>query len=236
MTLTFTANAGVSLEFRSARIWIDALHDRPVPGFSTLDADKQALLWKHEAFQAPDAIIYTHCHPDHYSSRLTMEAIRRWPNARLILPEPKLLKAEVLQGDEVNKQIGNVSILFVKLTHEGAMYANVPHYGLLLREDDLTILMPGDCELENSKLRMICEDRFISAAILNFPWLTLRKGRNFIKDSIHPKQLLFCHLPFVEDDTEGYCQAVQKSVLELASSDPYKICCLNKFLQRETLE
>lgn len=34
--VTLSANAGVSVELGGVRIWIDALHDTRVPGFSTL--------------------------------------------------------------------------------------------------------------------------------------------------------------------------------------------------------
>ena len=36
--VTLSANAGVSVELGGVRIWIDALHDTRVPGFSTLDS------------------------------------------------------------------------------------------------------------------------------------------------------------------------------------------------------
>lgn len=65
--VTLSANAGVAIETGGIRIWVDALHDVQVPGFSTLRAQRLRQLWTAEAFQSPDAIVYTHCHPDHYS-------------------------------------------------------------------------------------------------------------------------------------------------------------------------
>ena len=86
--VTLSANAGVSVELGGVRIWIDALHDTRVPGFSTLDSHLLRRLWSEAAFQSPDAIVYTHCHPDHYAAHLAAEACRRWPKARLFLPHP----------------------------------------------------------------------------------------------------------------------------------------------------
>ena len=61
--VTLSANAGVSVELGGVRIWIDALHDTRVPGFSTLDSHLLQRLWSEAAFQSPDAIVsvsYTH--------------------------------------------------------------------------------------------------------------------------------------------------------------------------------
>ena len=41
--ITLSANAGVCVEICGKRIWVDALHDTKVPGFSTLDAARQAM-------------------------------------------------------------------------------------------------------------------------------------------------------------------------------------------------
>lgn len=72
--VTLSANAGVAIEIGGIRIWVDALHDVQVLGFSTLRAQRLRQLWTAEAFQSPDVIVYTHCHPDHYSQQLTTEA------------------------------------------------------------------------------------------------------------------------------------------------------------------
>ena len=65
--VTLSANAGAAIELGGVRIWVDALHDTQVPGFSTLRRQQLQQLWTAEPFQAPDAIVYTHCHPDHLS-------------------------------------------------------------------------------------------------------------------------------------------------------------------------
>ena len=93
------------MQFRSAKIWIDALHDTLVPGFSILHIDQWEQMKRQEPFQSPDAIVFTHCHPDHYSRALTEEALMTWPQSRLILPEPEFPQAEVLHGKLVEKWV-----------------------------------------------------------------------------------------------------------------------------------
>ena len=48
--VTLSANAGVSVELGGVRVWIDALHDMRVPGFSTLDSHLLRRLWSEAAF------------------------------------------------------------------------------------------------------------------------------------------------------------------------------------------
>ena len=45
------------MELGGVRVWIDALHDTRVPGFSTLDSHLLRRLWPEAAFQSPDAIV-----------------------------------------------------------------------------------------------------------------------------------------------------------------------------------
>ncbi len=232
LQVTFSANAGVSLQFRSAKIWVDALHNTSVAGFSTLDADKLEQMKQQNAFQSPDAIIYTHCHPDHYSRILTEETLLRWPQTRLILPEPEFPQAEVLYGELVEKWVGNVKLRLMRLPHEKECYSTVPHYGLLLQEDDFTVLIPGDCALESSALQTLVGNCHIDVAWLNFPWITLRHGREFLLNEIRPEHLLVCHLPFEEDDMGGYRAAAKTCGHYLWDTD---IRYMEKFLQQEQI-
>lgn len=110
--VTLSANAGAAIELGGVRIWVDALHDTQVPGFSTLRRQQLQQLWTAEPFQAPDAIVYTHCHPDHYARQLTEEAHRRWPQARLLLPQKEFAEQELVSGDAYTAAVGDVGLHF----------------------------------------------------------------------------------------------------------------------------
>ena len=205
LKVTLSANGGISLEFGSHRIWIDALHTQKVPGFSCVDKLLQGRMLKSEAFSEPELIVYTHCHPDHFSRELTLAAKQLYPNAKLLLPEPQF--AEQILIKEGAWEFGDLRIRFIRLPHEGAQYAGVSHYGMLLSWQGKNILIPGDCETASLCLAEAVKDVSIDVAILNFPWLTLKKGREFVGSVLRPKQQLIFHLPFAEDDTNGYRQS-----------------------------
>ena len=71
LSVTPSVNAGISLHWGEHRIWCDALHNRQVPGLSTLTPERFQHLLSHPAFQDPELLFFTHCHPDHYSKTQT---------------------------------------------------------------------------------------------------------------------------------------------------------------------
>ena len=72
----------------------------------------------------------------------------------------------------------------------------------------------------------------IDLAILNFPWITLAKGRNFLTQVMKPKKVLVCHLPYVQDDENGFRQSAQRNAKLLDFADVY---LLQEELQTEVI-
>jgi len=219
--VTLSANAGISIRIGKHRIWVDALHKDKQPGFSAVtDALYQQIL-RSDAFKAPDYICITHCHPDHYSESMVQEAAELWPSARLCLP-----------AQEGTVEDADLTLEFIRLPHEGAQYADVLHYGILIRVAGKHILIPGDCETASPALAQAVVDRDIDLAILNFPWVTLSKGRDFLARTMKPKHILLYHLPFAQDDVNGFLKSAQRNAQLLAQMDVRLLC---KPLQTETV-
>lgn len=232
--VTLSANAGAAIELGGFRLWVDALHDEKVPGFSTVTRSLWAAVRAHPAFAAPDLLFFTHCHPDHFSQRLAREALELWPQANIVLPEDRFPGQALLSGRRERVRLPNLTLDFIRLTHEGPRYADKPHYGCILESRGFRVLLTGDCRLCAPELREFLEESGpVDLAILDFPWLTLPQGRNFIQSFIRPKTLLVCHLPFREDDIYGYRAAAVKSVPRLEGVD---VRLLTEPLQQEALE
>jgi len=209
--LTLSANAGISLELSAFRLWSDVLHDQQVPGFSTVTPALLASIRANEHFARPDLIFYTHCHPDHYSRRLTEQARGLWPLAGLILPEQEFEDQLLLSGKRCRVALPGLNLEFGRLTHEGEQYAAVPHYGCILDQDGFRVLIAGDCDVASPELAELAGDVPVDLAILNFPWATLRRGREFLRQSLRPTHLVLCHLPFAEDNRWGYREAAARA-------------------------
>lgn len=231
-TITLSANAGISLEWKGYRLWVDALHTDQRPGFSTVTPALWEQMQDSAAFAPPDLLCFTHCHSDHYSHELTAEAKALWPNAKLIMPQQEFDSPFLLTGDEVRFSDGDITLRFLRLPHEGSAFAAVPHYGLLLSDGVFRILIAGDCEIASPALSQHLQHTSVDLSILDFPWLTLNKGRQYVENVLRPRHLLLYHLPFPEDDVNGYLNAARQAT---ALSDLADIRILCNPLQQEVI-
>jgi L-ascorbate metabolism protein UlaG (beta-lactamase superfamily) len=231
--ITLSSNAGVALELGSVRLWSDALHAEKVPGFSTVSPALWQKIRTHEAFARPNLIFYTHCHPDHFSRDLTLQAKDLWPNAELILPERKFDDQILISGRRDQLSLHGLSLTFGRLTHEGEQYAKVPNYGCIIDSGGFRILIAGDCAVGNPELADFIGETRIDVALLDFPWVTLRRGRLFIEQVIRPEHLVVYHLPFAQDNAWGYREAAARGVRLLHGISDIRI--LQDALQSESI-
>lgn len=209
LILTLSANAGVSICFGGAKIWVDALHCDTVPGFSTIDKRLLGKMLQSEAFMAPDVICCTHCHGDHFSREMIDGAARMWQDAKVLLPEEQII------GDRFTYRVKGVEMEFLRLPHEGEQYRDVVHYGLLLTGEGKRVLLSGDCRRCAPELAEAVCGKQIDAAVLDFPWLTLKNGREFLRERLPARHYIGYHLPFAADDTNGFRRSAEKAAAEL---------------------
>lgn len=214
--VTLSANAGVCIEVSGRKIWVDALYEGADVGFSRMSAALQRQVLESDAFANPDHIVYTHCHVDHYSKTLANLAMKRWGRAKAYLPEQELEGQILLTGDEMRFVDGDLTLRFLLLPHAGAQYAGVKLYGLVISLPGCNILLPGDCEVASPQLAKAIGDTKIDLAIVDFPWITLRGGRAFLEQYVRPDHLIGYHLPFAEDDKNGFRISAAKAVQSMA--------------------
>jgi len=215
--ITLSANAGIVLQIKGVRIWVDAIHDEKQFLYDSVSEE----LWKkiklNPAFINPDLICFTHCHPDHYSRRMTIEAKQQWSSAKLILPENEFENQILLCENEFDIVHNGIKLHFFKLPHEGSAHKNVKNYGIIVSDGEFRILVAGDGEVASNKLLEILESAPISLAILNFPWITLNRGRKFVNSILKPEHVLIYHLP--TDDAFGYHSATQRFISQMDCND-----------------
>lgn len=209
--VTLSANAGVCIQAGEKKIWVDALFDGADPGFSSMDRELQNWVVSGDLFNAPDYICYTHCHADHYSRELTARAAERWPAAKLVLPQQDFSHQILLTGQVARVEEPGFSMEFFRLPHAGEQYADVPLYGMLMETPAGNILLPGDCEPSCVELKDAVNGRKIDLAIVDFPWITLRRAQKFINEHLMPEHIFVYHLPFDGDDVNHYRQSAARA-------------------------
>lgn len=217
LTLTLSANAGLAVSFGDARIWVDALHESCAPGFSTIDRQLQVEMCACSAFFNPDAILFTHCHGDHFSREMTIAAMQIWPRAQVYLPERHIEGQHLVTGEEERFSVGNVQVRFLRLIHEGEQYADVPHYSILLSCKGKNLLISGDCRRCDPALAEKLAGLPIHVAVLDFPWLTRKDGRQYVQQRLRPTCCVGYHLPFAKDDSNGFRESAQRAAREMGA-------------------
>ena len=215
LSVTLSANAGVSLELAGKRIWVDALHEIKQPGFSAVSGDLVGKMERCPAFSEPDLILCTHCHEDHFSREMVLSAMKRFPNVKVFLPEQKIDGQILVPREGCCYELGELKLHLFPLTHEGERYKDCVHFGVRVEHDRTNILIPGDCRLCEEALAQAVSGSEIHLALMNFPWLTLSQPRAFLLNKIQPKQVLYYHLPFAEDDVNGFRPAAEKWLQKL---------------------
>ena len=215
--VTLTANSGVLVVCNGIKVCCDAFHDDKAVEFSTVTHEMQQYMLESPAFQNPDMIFFTHDHRDHYTCPAAEQACRLSPGALLVSPINELNNGLFLHEDSHRLTLGSAEFSFKKLRHDGKEYIDLPNYGCLINSGGFSVLILGDCVICNPVLEDWLKDTPIDLALLNFPWLTLKRGRAFIANVIKPRHVMFYHLPFAGDDIRGYRSATAKSLPLLTS-------------------
>ena len=209
MELRHIANAGFCLSFGKTNLLVDALHRGNTDGYQQVDEVLLEIM-KTE-LPEPEMLLFSHCHPDHFSRELVEEVRGVWKNSLVALPEKFGYEQPVLDGERGRIGLESGSLEYFRLPHEGEQYRGVSHYGFLVRGDGLRVFAAGDCALNAEELWHISEIRNVDVAVLNFPWVSLQAGRRFIDEVLRPKKLLINHLPVKEADKFGYQDAAKKA-------------------------
>lgn len=212
------------------KIWIDMLHDAACSTeFSSVNREMLNQIWSHDLFSPPDVVFVTHCHPDHYKKEMVEMVKQRFPKAVLMLPREDFPDQILICGDTMERTVCGVNFRFFSLPHEKVPYETVPHYGAMISCDGFSVLVTGDCEMASPVLADQLNAQ-VDLALVDFPWVTLKKGRDFIQRYISPEHLLVYHLPFHADDRWGYREAARRSAALLEIPD---VRVLTEFLQTE---
>ena len=213
MIITLSANAGLSIQTGGSNILIDAFHDEKVNEFSTITTDIYEGMKQMPEFTEPDILIFTHKHRDHYSRRMTDEMLAG-RDIPVIFPEEEGTASVTVGGSEIR---------FFQLPHDGTGYEHIKQYALLIENEEGRILVGGDTKVGCREMDYLVMNRDIDVAILDFPWTTLKSGRDAICEFVQPKNLVVVHLPFEDDDYSGFRPATKKGVADIKDSIGYSL-------------
>lgn len=236
--ISFSANAGFSAVLPYGTVWIDALHDKNSASFSSVSPELWKVLRSDPDFtggtgKGPDIIAFTHCHTDHFSSRMCREAKSIWPEARLILPENYFPGQLLLKEERHEVTAGSLRLEFVKARHSGRESGH-NNYFINISYPGCSMLVSGDTSISDETFSGYAGCHDTDVAFMTFSWLLFKKGRDVIGDIIRPKHLMITHLPFASEDISGYGRAAAEGASKLKGIDDIRF--LDTPFQKETID
>lgn len=209
-----TANAGVMISFRNRKILVDALHDDETTPFSRVpDLVLRQVVNQEKEFSDTDIVLVTHDHPDHYSQKWAERLLDRNPGIQAVMPVPDFADREnvhVLSSPEEKIHLAGVDIRCKRLLHEGVEHEAVTHYGYMLDIAGLRVVILGDGKIDEKAITDFMDGFVPDLAFLDFPFLTLKNGRDIMQRVIRAKHTIFYHLPLPEDDAVGYTRIARR--------------------------
>jgi L-ascorbate metabolism protein UlaG (beta-lactamase superfamily) len=224
-TVLLTANAGALICCRGKKILVDALHSQKTNRFSRVPDDvlRQAVNGEGD-FADTDIALVTHDHPDHYNKNWTVRLLERNPNIQLVTPVRDFSERKnvhILSRPKETLRLAGVDITCKRLPHDGSEYASVANYGYMLDAGGCRIVLLGDGAMDAKAIAAFLDGFAPDLALLNFPFLTLKRGREIMDKVIGAKQTILFHLPEPGDDINGYTQAAQRILLKEYQNDPH---------------
>ena len=174
------------------------------------------------------------CHPQ--ARFIGAVAETHAPKARPAQNDLSLADSSILlHGDHPTYYFPGITFEFLRLPHEGAEFAHVANYGCLVTfagtysqnshanlshrkaPGPCRILFAGDASLADPAIAQWIGGRSIDLALLNFPWITLPKGRQFIQEYLPHTKIGGIHLPYEKEDRNHYVAAARKAVAQVNS-------------------
>ena len=224
----FTSNAGLAISFQSSLIWVDAIHDIKAPTYSTVTPDMRERIFTDPDYigakgLGPDAMVFSHCHIDHFTSDIVRDAMVRFPDSKVLLPEKYFPDEIYVHGDIYEEDINEVQLKFIRTHHCTKRHHNKTHYSLLMNDGNANIFMPMDSSTTDAAMHRCAVDTDIDIAVVDFVWALLQKGRDVILNDLSPRHLLLYHLPFAKDDTHNWRDQTREALAFLKSIPDVRI-------------
>lgn len=214
MKIYHTINSGLIIMHMGSILWIDVLHKKS-EGFSPVPAPFLSAM-ERGAYpaSAPDGLVFTHRHPDHYDETLVGRLRARYPSMPCITPEQTDGVHNLGERGEAPRSlfIGNIELIPFPTKHDGPLYADVPHVSLIVRCGEESLLISGDAELkQEEEYREILRTYKPTCGFFNFFQLRRPAVRRWIQ-ALKMRHVFLYHLGYPEDDKFHYIDQARRTI------------------------
>ena len=241
LSAALMGNAGVLISFGGTKILLDSLYMDDSGMFSNVPSDIMDRLFVGEKeFEGVEYVLFSHFHPDHFHKQLALDYFSFRPPKRTILPEDSrygqdltaCLKQKSIPYTELKANSKNhvfalspqFYVTAIPTGHMGCQFADVPHFSYLFTAYDRNVLFLADARCSSSDLQCL-EKETINSVFVTPLFFHNKAGQEIIKNILCPNQVLIYHLPFLEDDKNGYLKMAKWDCQNWKQNISIKLFC-----------
>ncbi len=188
-------------------------------------------------FQNIDYVLFTHCHPDHFTAWCTEAFLQRRRVKGLFMPDCQtseyisLRQIAMRQADQtwlLNLPLAKkmtirlsekISLTVFRSNHAGKQYVDIENYCYLLDYAGRKVFIIGDGDYDAAYFAQMLEGETIEVAFINPLFINLTEGREVITQALKPARVIVYHIPFADRD-RGFRKLVKTDIEKNQGSLP----------------
>jgi len=225
--ITYVSNAGVLININDKKILIDGLCTSKVRSYKSTPLEiREKIINGVPPFDNIDIMLITHQHSDHFDANLVCSFLEQSSDTVVIANKEVIsnirecmlstntinlieLSTSVHSIEKIN--VNGVEIQSISMVHEGEDYMDVNNLCFLI-EYDVKILHLGDAApvIENFELLNLKQYK-LDVLIANFPYVSIPRAREIIKNYTDTQKILVVHLPHKDLDKFNWIRVAKKS-------------------------
>jgi len=214
MMVRYVSNAGLVLKQDGISIGVDCLSKDVNELYHDTSFNIEQELMREIENGSLHALIFTHEHSDHFDAEMVKKACLQNPALKVfggksvihLLQQESTAEEQLIEIMDLNKiEIGAMQIQFLQTIHEGAEYADVENFTLLINKEGKHFVVTGDAAPTNELFERISAwSREIDCLFAPFPYVGLNSTRRLLCKHLNIKKIFAYHLPRPEKDVQGW--------------------------------
>lgn len=226
-SITYVSNAGVLININNKKILIDGLCTSKIRMYKSTPVEiREKIINGISPFDNIDIMLITHQHSDHFDANLICSFFEKSPNTTVISTSKVISSIRSCMSNtrsinlvELNPlfhcseriKINGVEIQAISMIHEGKDCVDVNNLAFLI-EYGVKILHLGDAAPVKENFESLnLKQHKIDALIVNFPYVSIPRAREIIKNYTDTQKILVVHLPYKELDKFNWIRVAKKS-------------------------